>query len=200
MPWYITQEQVFEKEDDRFSFIAENLISYPDGNADKTVCVNLDNGKTYTYEGRVSFINIDSYRNKKAVFPLRLVKYGNKNNGGSTGYDSGYDCLSVYSLDEDMEDSLVNTYTAGEGKSVFMLGFGDGTGMYGITDTYNKSGKRAWTFINVMLDKQITVDGVISVNQNKYPDKPCFIIGTENDDGSVTTYELDAETMELSVQ
>lgn len=196
----ITQEQVFEKEDDRFSFIAENLISYPDGNADKTVCVNLDNGKTYTYEGRVSFINIDSYRNKKAVFPLRLVKYGNKNNGGSTGYDSGYDCLSVYSLDEDMEESYVNTYTAGEGKSVFMLGFGDGTGMYGITDTYNKSGKRAWTFINVMLDKQITVDGVISVNQNKYPDKPCFIIGTENDDGSVTTYELDAETMELSVQ
>ena len=72
--------------------------------------------------------------------------------------------------------------------------------MYGITDTYNKSGKRTWTFINVMLDKQITVDGVISVNQNKYPDKPCFIIGTENDDGSVTTYELDAETMELSVQ
>lgn len=196
----ITQEQVFEKEDDRFSFIAENLISYPDGNDDKTVCVNLDNGKTYTYEGRVSFINIDSYRNKKAVFPLRLVKYGNKNNGGSTGYDAGYDCLSVYSLDEDMEDSLVNTYTAGEGKSIFMLGFGDGTGMYGITDTYNKNSKRAWTFINVMLDKQITVDGVISVNQNKYPDKPCFIIGTENDDGSVTTYELDAETMELSVQ
>lgn len=196
----ITQEQVFEKEDDRLSFIAENLISYPDGNDDKTVCVNLDNGKTYTYEGRVSFINLDSYRNKKAVFPLRLVKYGNKNNGGATGYDAGYDCLSVYSLDEDMEESLVNTYTAGEGKSVFMLGFGDGTGMYGITDTYNKSGKRAWTFINVMLDKQITVDGVISVNQNKYPDKPCFIIGTENDDGSVTTYELDAETMELSVQ
>lgn len=196
----ITQEQVFEKEDDRFSFIAENLISYPDGNADKTVCVNLDNGKTYTYEGRVSFINLDSYRNKKAVFPLRLVKYGNINNGGATVYDNGYDCLSVYSLDEDMEDSLVNTYTAGEGKSIFMLGFGDGTGMYGITDTYNKNSKRAWTFINVMLDKQITVDGVISVNQNKYPDKPCFIIGTENDDGSVTTYELDAETMELSVQ
>ena len=196
----ITQEQVFEKEDDRLSFIAENLISYPDGNDDKTVCVNLDNGKTYTYEGRVSFINLDSYRNKKAVFPLRLVKYGNKNNGGATVYDAGYDCLSVYSLDEDMEDSLVNTYTAGEGKSVFMLGFGDGTGMYGITDTYNKSSKRAWTFINVMLDKQITVDGVISVNQNKYPDKPCFIIGTENDDGSVTTYELDTETMELSVQ
>lgn len=196
----ITQEQVFEKEDDRFSFIAENLISYPDGNAYKTVCVNLDNGKTYTYEGRVSFINLDSYRNKKAVFPLRLVKYGNINNGGATVYDVGYDCLSVYSLDEDMEESYVNTYTAGEGKSVFMLGFGDGTGMYGITDTYNKSGKRTWTFINVMLDKQITVDGVISVNQNKYPDKPCFIIGTENDDGSVTTYELDAETMELSVQ
>lgn len=196
----ITQEQVFEKDDDRFSFIAENLISYPDGNADKTVCVNLDNGKTYTYEGRVSFINLDSYRNKKAVFPLRLVKYGNINYGGATGHDTGYDCLSVYSLDEDMEESYVNTYTAGEGKSVFMLGFGDGTGMYGITDTYNKSGKRAWTFINVMLDKQITVDGVISVNQNKYPDKPCFIIGTENDDGSVTTYELDAETMELSVQ
>ena len=196
----ITQEQVFEKDDDRLSFIAENLISYPDGNADKTVCVNLDNGKTYTYEGRVSFINLDSYRNKKAVFPLRLVKYGNINNGGATVYDVGYDCLSVYSLDEDMEESLVNTYTAGEGKSIFMLGFGDGTGMYGITDTYNKSGKRAWTFINVMLDKQITVDGVISVNQNKYPDKPCFIIGTENDDGSVTTYELDAETMELSVQ
>ena len=196
----ITQEQVFEKEDDRFSFIAENLISYPDGNADKTVCVNLDNGKTYTYEGRVSFINLDSYRNKKAVFPLRLVKYGNINNGGATVYDNGYDCLSVYSLDEDMEESLVNTYTAGEGKSIFMLGFGDGAGMYGITDTYNKNSKRAWTFINVMLDKQITVDGVISVNQNKYPDKPCFIIGTENDDGSVTTYELDAETMELSVQ
>lgn len=196
----ITQEQVFEKDDDRFSFIAENLISYPDGNADKTVCVNLDNGKTYTYEGRVSFINLDSYRNKKAVFPLRLVKYGNINNGGATVYDVGYDCLSVYSLDEDMEESYVNTYTAGEGKSIFMLGFGDGTGMYGITDTYNKSGKRTWTFINVMLDKQITVDGVISVNQNKYPDKPCFIIGTENDDGSVTTYELDAETMELSVQ
>lgn len=196
----ITQEQVFEKEDDRFSFIAENLISYPDGNADKTVCVNLDNGKTYTYEGRVSFINLDSYRNKKAVFPLRLVKYGNINNSGTTVYDNGYDCLSVYSLDEDMEESYVNTYTAGEGKSIFMLGFGDGTGMYGITDTYNKNSKRAWTFINVMLDKQITVDGVISVNQNKYPDKPCFIIGTENDDGSVTTYELDAETMELSVQ
>ena len=196
----ITQEQVFEKDDDRLSFIAENLISYPDGNADKTVCVNLDNGKTYTYEGRVSFINLDSYRNKKAVFPLRLVKYGNINYGGATGHDTGYDCLSVYSLDEDMEESYVNTYTAGEGKSVFMLGFGDGTGMYGITDTYNKSGKRTWTFINVMLDKQITVDGVISVNQNKYPDKPCFIIGTENDDGSVTTYELDAETMELSVQ
>ena len=196
----ITQEQVFEKDDDRLSFIAENLISYPDGNADKTVCVNLDNGKTYTYEGRVSFINLDSYRNKKAVFPLRLVKYGNINNGGATGYDTGYDCLSVYSLDEDMEESYVNTYTAGEGKSIFMLGFGDGTGMYGITDTYNKNSKRAWTFINVMLDKQITVDGVISVNQNKYPDKPCFIIGTENDDGSVTTYELDAETMELSVQ
>ena len=196
----ITQEQVFEKDDDRLSFIAENLISYPDGNADKTVCVNLDNGKTYTYEGRVSFINLDSYRNKKAVFPLRLVKYGNINNGGATVYDVGYDCLSVYSLDEDMEESLVNTYTAGEGKSIFMLGFGDGTGMYGITDTYNKNSKRAWTFINVMLDKQITVDGVISVNQNKYPDKPCFIIGTENDDGSVTTYELDAETMELSVQ
>lgn len=196
----ITQKQVFEKDDDRLSFIAENLISYPDGNADKTVCVNLDNGKTYTYEGRVSFINIDSYRNKKAVFPLRLVKYGNKNNGGATVYDDGYDCLSVYSLDEDMEESYVNTYTAGEGKSIFMLGFGDGTGMYGITDTYNKSGKKTWTFINVMLDKQITVDGVISVNQNKYPDKPCFIIGTENDDGSVTTYELDAETMELSVQ
>lgn len=196
----ITQKQVFEKDDDRLSFIAENLISYPDGNAYKTVCVNLDNGKTYTYEGRVSFINIDSYRNKKAVFPLRLVKYGNKNNGGATVYDDGYDCLSVYSLDEDMEESYVNTYTAGEGKSIFMLGFGDGTGMYGITDTYNKNSKRAWTFINVMLDKQITVDGVISVNQNKYPDKPCFIIGTENDDGSVTTYELDAETMELSVQ
>lgn len=196
----ITQEQVFEKEDDRFSFIAENLISYPDGNADKTVCVNLDNGKTYTYEGRVSFINIDSYRNKKVMFPLRLVKYGNINYGGATDYDTGYDCLSVYSLDEDMEESYVNTYTAGEGKSVFMLGFGNGTGMYGITDTYNKSGKKTWTFINVMLDKQITVDGVISVNQNKYPDKPCFIIGTENDDGSVTTYELDAETMELSVQ
>lgn len=196
----ITQEQVFEKDDDRLSFIAENLISYPDGNADKTVCVNLDNGKTYTYEGRVSFINLDSYRNKKAVFPLRLVKYGNINNGGATVYDVGYDCLSVYSLDEDMEESLVNTYTAGEGKSIFMLGFGDGTGMYGITDTYNKNSKRAWTFINVMLDKQITVDSVISVNQNKYPDKPCFIIGTENDDGSVTTYELDAETMELSVQ
>lgn len=196
----ITQEQVFEKEDDRFSFIAENLISYPDGNADKTVCVNLDNGKTYTYEGRVSFINLDSYRNKKAVFPLRLVKYGDINNGGATVYDVGYDCLSVYSLDEDMEESYVNTYTAGEGKSIFMLGFGDGTGMYGITDTYNKNSKRAWTFINVMLDKQITVDGVISVNQSKYPDKPCFIIGTENDDGSVTTYELDAETMELSVQ
>ena len=196
----ITQEQVFEKEDDRFSFIAENLISYPDGNAYKTVCVNLDNGKTYTYEGRVSFINIDSYRNKKAVFPLRLVKYGNRNNGGATCYDDGYDCLSVYSLDEDMEESYVNTYTAGEGKSVFMLGSGNGTEMYGITDTYNKSGKKTWTFINVMLDRQITVDGVISVNQNKYPDKPCFIIGTENDDGSVTTYELDTETMELSGQ
>ena len=196
----ITQKQVFEKEDDRFSFIAENLISYPDGNADKTVCVNLDNGKTYTYEGRVSFINLDSYRNKKAVFPLRLVKYGDINYGGATVYDVGYDCLSVYSLDEDMEESPVNTYTAGEGKSVFRLGSGDGTEMYGITDTYNKSGKKTWTFINVMLDRQITVDGVISVNQNKYPDKPCFIIGTENDDGSVTTYELDAETMELSVQ
>jgi len=196
----ITQKQVFEKDDDRLSFIAENLISYPDGNADKTVCVNLDNGKTYTYEGRVSFINLDSYRNKKAVFPLRLVKYGDINNGGTTDYDNGYDCLSVYSLDEDMKESPVNTYTAGEGKSIFRLGSGDGTGMYGITDTYNKSGKKTWTFINVMLDKQITVDGVISVNQNKYTDKPCFIIGTENDDGSVTTYELDAETMALSVQ
>ena len=88
----ITQEQVFEKDDDRLSFIAENLISYPDGNADKTVCVNLDNGKTYTYEGRVSFINLDSYRNKKAVFPLRLVKYGDITTGGATVYDVGYDC------------------------------------------------------------------------------------------------------------
>ena len=55
----ITQEQVFEKEDDRFSFIAENLISYPDGNDDKTVCVNLDNGKTYTFEPSDSFAVLD---------------------------------------------------------------------------------------------------------------------------------------------
>ena len=197
----ITQEQVFEKEVDRFDFITENLISYTDVNTyNKKVCLNLDNGKTYTYEGRVSFINIDSYRNKKAVFPLRLVKYGNINNGVATEYDAGYDSLSVYSLDEDMEESYVNTYTAEEGKSVFMLDLGNGTGMYGITDTYNKSGKKTWTFINVMLDRQITVDGVISIKPNKDSDRLCFIIGAENDDGSVTTYELDAETMELSGQ
>lgn len=195
-----TQEVLFELPDRYLSLIAENLISYDTihGDTYETVYRNLDNGKEYRGEGRTDFFNIEA--GKRAEFPLKFVRCGNNITGGSTMGDNGYDSLSLYQLDENMEVSLIRTYTAGEGKSVFMLGFGDGTGMYGITDTYNKSGKRTWTFINVMLNKQITVDSVISVNQNKYADKLCFIIGTENDDGSVTTYELDAETMELSGQ
>lgn len=195
-----TQEVLFELPDRYLSLIAENLISYDTihGDTYETVYRNLDNGKEYRGEGRTDFFNIEA--GKRAEFPLKFVRCGNNITGGSTMGDNGYDSLSLYQLDENMEVSLIRTYTAGEGKSVFMLGFGDGTGMYGITDTYNKSGKRTWTFINVMLNKQITVASVISVNQNKYADKLCFIIGTENDDGSVTTYELDAETMELSGQ
>ena len=191
-----TKKLLFEKEDDRVYFTAENLISYDDGD-EMIVYRNLDNGKEYFCDGSMSFLNLNrSYTDEKVQFPLWFVKQGNNNVTGTQHY-AGYDSVDVYQLDENMEESFVRSYTAGEGESLFEFSYGNKLLVYGLTETDYGSHASTWTFINVMLDKRVTVDNVSEVNQGKNKDRDCLDITVQNDDETVTRYEFYTDTMEL---
>ena len=110
-----TQKLLFEDPYRDVYLIAGNLIRYiiNDEYTNETVYRNLDNGKEYhTNMYSIDFIGIDYEKPQERIeFPLKYVKCGEIVYGGATAYETGYDSISVYQIDANMEESLAHTYT-----------------------------------------------------------------------------------------
>ena len=191
-----TQELLFESWSVRL--LAGNLISYSsDYYADEIIYRNLDNGKEYRTDNIIKMIGIDEDNpDKEAKFPLLFTRLGENNNGGSTEYDAGYDSVSVYQIDENMEESLVRTYTAGEGESIFLISTEKRTGLYALRSNYNKEDKTAtWTVMNIENGKSVTVDNVISINGRRNDE---IFISAWDAEHKLVSYIVKADDMVLT--
>ena len=195
-----TQEVLFEIPDQYLSLIAENLISYDiiHGDTYETVYRNLDNGKEYhTNMYSIDFIGVDYEKPQERIeFPLKYVKCGEIVYGGATAYETGYDSISVYQIDANMEESLAHTYTAGEGECIFRLYGERVTEVYGLRSNYDEENETAtWTVFNVKNEKSVTVDNVIEIErlrENK------MSISTWNAEHEIVRYHLGTDDMVLT--
>ena len=190
-----TQEVLFEIPDQYLSLIAENLISYDiiHGDTYETVYRNLDNGKEYRGEGRTDFFNIEA--EKRAEFPLKFVRCGNNITGGSTMGDNGYDSLSLYQLDENMEVSLVRTYTAGEGECFAARMYDNRKWIYVLRSADKaENGTLKYTFFSGSLEKTVTVENAVNID---YTGRSEIFISVQGEDKN-RKYKLDVESMELT--
>lgn len=165
-----TQKLLFEDPYRDVYMIAGNLIYYiiNDEYTNETVYRNLDNGKEYhTNMYSIDFIGVDYEKPQERIeFPLKYVKCGEIVYGGATAYETGYDSISVYQIDENMEESLAHTYTAGEGECIFDLYGERVTEVYGLRSNYDEENETAtWTVFNVKNDKSVTVDNVIEIER-----------------------------------
>lgn len=195
-----TQKLLFEDPYRDVYFIAGNLIYYiiNDEYTNETVYRNLDNGKEYhTNMYSIDFIGVDYEKpQEKIEFPLRYVKCGENVYGGADAYETGYDSISVYQIDENMEESLAHTYTAGEGECIFDLYGENVTEVYGLRSNYDEENETAtWTFFNVKNDKSVTVDNVIEIErlrENK------MSISAWNAEHKIVRYRLGTDDMVLT--
>lgn len=165
-----TQKLLFEDPYRDVYLIAGNLIYYiiNDEYTNETVYRNLDNGKEYhTNMYSIDFIGVDYEKPQERIeFPLKYVKCGEIVYGGATAYETGYDSISVYQIDANMEESLAHTYTAGEGECIFRLYGERVTEVYGLRSNYDEENETAtWMFFNVKNDKSVTVDNVIEIER-----------------------------------
>lgn len=195
-----TQELLFEDPYRDVYLIAGNLIRYiiNDEYTNETVYRNLDNGKEYhTDMYSIDFIGVDYEKPQERIeFPLKYVKHGEIVYGGATAYETGYDSISVYQIDENMEESLAHTYTAGEGECIFKLYGENVTEVYGLRSNYDKENETAtWTVFNVKNDKSVTVDNVIEIErlrENK------MSISAWNAEHKIVRYRLGTDDMVLT--
>ena len=195
-----TQELLFEDPYRDVYLIGGNLIRYiiNDEYTNETVYRNLDNGKEYhTDMYSIDFIGIDYEKLQERIeFPLKYVKCGEIIYGGATAYETGYDSISVYQIDENMEESLAHTYTAGEGECIFMLYGEYVTEVYGLRSNYDEENETAtWTVFNVKNDKSVTVDNVIEIErlrENK------MSISAWNAEHEIVRYRLGTDNMILT--
>lgn len=191
-----TQKLLFEKANEYIGLLAGNLIRYTIN--DETVYRNLDNGKEYhTNMYSIDFIGIDYEKLQERIeFPLKYVKCGEIIYGGATAYETGYDSISVYQIDENMEESLAHTYTAGEGECIFKLYGENVTEVYGLRSNYDEENETAtWTVFNVKNDKSVTVDNVIEIErlrENK------MSISAWNAEHEIVRYRLGTDDMVLT--
>ena len=190
-----TQEVLFEAPDQYLNLKAENLISYDIINGDtyEKVYRNLDNGKEYRGEERTDFFNIEA--GKRAEFPLKFVRCGNNITGGSTMGDNGYDSLSLYQLDENMEVSLVRTYTTGEGEYFEAWMYDTGKWIYVLRSADKaENGTLKYTFFSGSLEKTVTVENAVNID---YTGRSEIFISVQGEDKN-RKYKLDVESMELT--
>lgn len=195
-----TQELLFEDSYRDVYLIAGNLICYIINGeyTNETVYRNLDNGKEYhTNMYSIDFIGIDYEKPQERIeFPLKYVKCREIVYGGATAYETGYDSISVYQIDENMEESLAHTYTAGEGECIFMLYGENVTEVYGLRSNYDEENETAtWTVFNVKNDKSVTVDNVIEIErlrENK------MSISAWNAEHKIVRYRLGTDDMVLT--
>ena len=195
-----TQELLFEDPYRDVYLIGGNLIRYiiNDEYTNETVYRNLDNGKEYhTDMYSIDFIGIDYEKLQERIeFPLKYVKCGEIIYGGATAYETGYDSISVYQIDENMEESLAHTYTAGEGECIFKLYGENVTEVYGLRSNYDEENETAtWTVFNVKNDKSVTVDNVIEIErlrENK------MSISAWNAEHEIVRYRLGTDDMVLT--
>ncbi len=191
-----TQKLLFEKANVYIGLLAGNLIRYTIN--DETVYRNLDNGKEYhTNMYSIDFIGVDYEKLQERIeFPLKYVKCGEIIYGGATAYETGYDSISVYQIDENMEESLAHTYTAGEGECIFKLYGENVTEVYGLRSNYDEENETAtWTVFNVKNDKSVTVDNVIEIErlrENK------MSISAWNAEHEIVRYRLETDNMILT--
>lgn len=195
-----TQKLLFEDPYRDVYLIAGNLIYYiiNDEYTNETVYRNLDNGKEYhTNMYSIDFIGVDYEKPQKRIeFPLKYVKCGEIVYGGATAYETGYDSISVYQIDANMEESLAHTYTAGEGECIFDLYGERVTEVYGLRSNYDEENETAtWTVFNVKNDKSVTVDNVIEIErlrENK------MSISAWNAEHEIVRYHLGTDDMVLT--
>jgi hypothetical protein len=195
-----TQKLLFEDPYRDVYLIAGNLIRYiiNDEYTNETVYRNLDNGKEYhTNMYSIDFIGIDYEKPQERIeFPLKYVKCGEIVYGGATAYETGYDSISVYQIDANMEESLAHTYTAGEGECIFDLYGERVTEVYGLRSNYDEENETAtWTVFNVKNDKSVTVDNVIEIErlrENK------MSISAWNAEHEIVRYHLGTDDMVLT--
>lgn len=186
-----TQKLLFEKANEYIGLLAENLICYTIN--DETVYRNLDNGKEYRGEGLTDLFNIEA--GKRAKFPLKFVRCGNNITGGSTMGDNGYDSLSLYQLDENMEVSLVCTYTAGEGECFAARMYDNRKWIYVLQSAdAAEDGTLKYTFFSGSLEKRVTVENVVNIG---YTGRSVIFISVKDGD-KIRKYRLDTESMELT--
>ena len=190
-----TQKLLFENPDQYLSLIAENLISYDiiHGDTYDKVYRNLDNGKEYRGEVRTDFFNIEA--GKRAEFPLKFVRCGNNITGGSTMGDIGYDSLNLYQLDENMEASLVRSYTAGEGEYFEAWMYDTGKWVYALQSAdKTEFGTSKFKFFSGSLEKTVTVENVVNIGYTGTSE----IFISVHDEEKTGKYKLDVESMELT--
>lgn len=195
-----TQELLFEDPYRDVYLVGGNLIRYiiNDEYKNETVYRNLDNGKEYhTNMYSIDFIGVDYEKPQERIeFPLKYVKCGEIVYGGATAYETGYDSISVYQIDENMEESLAHTYTAGEGECIFKLYGENVTEVYGLRSNYDEENETAtWTVFNVKNDKSVTVDNVIEIErlrENK------MSISAWNAEHEIVRYRLGTDNMILT--
>ena len=195
-----TQELLFEDPYRDVYLIAGNLIYYiiNDEYTNETVYRNLDNGKEYhTDMYSIDFIGVDYEKPQERIeFPLKYVKCGESVYGGATAYETGYDSISVYQIDENMEESLAHTYTAGEGECIFKLYGENVTEVYGLRSNYDEENETAtWTVFNVKNDKSVTVDNVIEIERLRENKMSIFAWNAEHE---IVRYRLGTDNMILT--
>ena len=191
-----TQKLLFEKANEYIGLLAGNLIHYTIN--DETVYRNLDNGKEYhTNMYSIDFIGVDYEKPQERIeFPLKYVKCGENVYGGTDAYETGYDSISVYQIDENMEESLVHTYTAGEGECIFELYGERVTEVYGLRSNYDEENETApWMFFNVKNDKSVTVDNVIEIERLRENKMSISIWNAEHE---IVRYHLGTDDMVLT--
>ena len=145
----------------------------------------------------IDFIGVDYEKPQERIeFPLKYVKCGENVYGGTDAYETGYDSISVYQIDANMEESLVHTYTAGEGECIFELYGERVTEVYGLRSNYDEENETAtWTVFNVKNDKSVTVDNVIEIERLRENKMSISIWNAEHE---IVRYHLGTDDMVLT--
>ena len=109
--------------------------------------------------------------------------------------DNGYDSLSLYQLDENMEVSLVRTYTAGEGECFAARMYDNRKWIYVLQSAdATENGTLKYTFFSGSLEKRVTVENVVNIG---YTGRSEIFISVKDGD-KIRKYRLDTESMELT--